>query len=245
MKTAGVLVAFEGIDGSGKGTQTKLLRKHCEEAGISCAIIGFPQYGRTPFAQAITEYLNGAFGGVAEVHPKLVSILFASDRFASKETLSRALRENSIVICDRYVASNMAHQASKVPENERQEFIRWLEEIEYGVFELPPADLTILLDMPAENAQRLVHQKSSRKVGVDFSESGQGGYTALQADIHEADVAYLGECREIYRKLCAQNVGGKWTAIAATSNGVVCDPNQIAADVWKVVNPLLTASTRQ
>lgn len=245
MIKAGVLVALEGIDGSGKGTQARLLRGRCESSGISCATIGFPQYGRTPFSQAITDYLNGAYGSASEVHPKLVSILFAADRFASKEPLASALKENALVVCDRYVASNMAHQAAKLPEGERREFVRWLEEIEYGTFGLPQADLTVLFDMPANNAQQLVRQKPSRTVGVSFSESGQGGYTALQSDIHEADAAYLEECRNVYRQLCEQSVGGKWKSISAVANGEIRGPNEIADEVWEAVSPLLTTSARQ
>jgi dTMP kinase len=242
VKQAGVLIALEGIDGSGKGTQARLLKESCESAGISCSIIGFPRYGQTPFSEAISEYLNGAYGGVSEVHPKLVSILFAADRFAVKDKLENDIRENGVVICDRYVASNMAHQAAKLPQKEREEFVQWLEEIEYQVFGLPMAGLTVFLDMPAENAQQFVHQKSSREVGVTTSESGQGGYTSLSADIHESDLGYLKSCRDVYLHLCAQGLGGRWSAIPCVKNNEVSPIDEIAKEVWREVRAVLTTS---
>jgi len=245
VKGAGVLIAFEGIDGSGKGTQARLLKDSCESAGISCSITGFPQYGRTPFAKAISEYLNGAYGGVSEVHPKLVSILFAADRFAVKEKLENDIREHSLVICDRYVASNMAHQAAKLPQDEREEFIRWLDEIEYRIFALPKADLTVFLDMPAERAQQLVHQKASREVGVTTSESGQGGYTALSADIHESDLGYLQVCRDVYLRLSEQSVGGRWSTISCVKNNEISPINEIAKEVWREVREVASPSPRK
>lgn len=244
MTDAGVLIAFEGIDGSGKGTQARLLQERCESEGISCSTIGFPQYGRTPFAEAISEYLNGAFGSVSEVHPKLVSILFAADRFAAREQLLRDIREQKVVICDRYVASNMAHQAAKLPESERDEFVRWLEDVEFGAFGLPKADLTIFLDMPAEKAQKLVHQKPSREIGVTFSEGGQGGYTSLNADIHEADLGYLKSCRDVYVRLSEQGAGGRWNTIPCVKNDEVRSANDIAQEIWSAVSAVLAPSPR-
>ena len=244
MNAAGVLVAFEGIDGSGKGTQSRLLRERCEAEGVSNFTIGFPQYGKTPFALAISEYLNGAFGSVADVHPKLISMLFAADRFASKEALLRGLSGSALVICDRYVASNVAHQAAKLPESERREFISWLEEIEYRAFGLPRADLTVLLDLPADAAQDLVRKKSSREVGAAVSESGQGGYTALKADIHEEDLSYLESCRNVYRQLAHQSTGGKWIAISCFDGSTVRPADEIADEVWQAVSALLSRSLR-
>lgn len=244
MTTAGVLIAFEGIDGSGKGTQVRLFDSRCKEAGISSSTIAFPQYGRTPFALAISEYLNGAYGGVSDVHPKLVSILFAGDRFVAKESILKGLSSNAVVLCDRYVASNMAHQAAKLPESERDEFVRWLEEVEYGAFGLPKADLTIFLDMPAEKAQELVHRKPSREIGVTFSEGGQGGYTSLDADIHEADLGYLRSCRDVYKRLSEQGIGGRWAAVPCVKNNEVRPVDEIAQDVWIVVSAALTPSPR-
>jgi dTMP kinase len=234
---AGVLIAFEGIDGSGKGTQARLLQERCESEGISCSTIGFPQYGRTPFAEAISEYLNGAFGGVSEVHPKLVSILFAADRFAAKETILGAIREQKVVLCDRYVASNMAHQGAKLSQREQEDFIRWLEEIEYRVFGLPKAALTIYLDMPAKRAQELVHKKPSREVGS--SHGSQGGYTSLKTDIHEADLDYLESCRQVYDRLREQGVGGRWIFIPCVNENEVRSAEEIAQEIWSSAMPLI------
>jgi dTMP kinase len=230
-----VFVAIEGIDGSGKATQVHLLHQRCLQEGLTCTKIAFPQYGRTPFAEAISEYLNGQFGGVRDVHPKLISVLYASDRYAAKDSLYRSIRESSIVISDRYVASNLAHQAAKLEEEERDSFIDWLSSIEYGIFDLPQADLTLYLDMPLRQANKLVHKKAVRQDHL-FSAEEQGGYTMLKEDIHEADQAYLASCRRVYDRLREKQVGGRWVSVSCLDDGEQVRPaHEISQEIWGIV----------
>ena len=233
-----MFVAIEGIDGSGKGTQAQLLYDRCLGAGLSAAKIAFPQYGKTPFAEAIKEYLNGEYGGVREVHPKLIGVLFAADRFAVREDILEAVRTKDIVVCDRYVASNMAHQAAKLPSEERNAFVKWLECIEYGIFGLPRADLTLYLDMPVRQARKLVEKKPSRAQDALFGDD-RGAYTDLKEDIHEADAEYLVACRRTYEQLAQAAIGGPWKAILGTAeDGSVRSPEAISKEIWDAVSSM-------
>src|SRR5258705_6310223 len=118
-----MLVAIEGIDGSGKGTQTQLLRDRAHQDGLTCAVFWFPQYQSNAFGRAVGKYLNGAYGRAEQVPPQLAALLYAGDRYAARNELCAALTSHDLVICDRYVPSNMAHQAAKLPPEVRPEFI--------------------------------------------------------------------------------------------------------------------------
>src|SRR5579872_3745025 len=109
-----MLIDIEGIDGSGKGTQARLLTDRLLASGVSATLVSFPRYDATLFGKAVGEFLNGEFGSLDTVHPFLVSLLFAGDRFESKAYLLEAMRTSQIVVLDRYVPSNVAHQAAKL-----------------------------------------------------------------------------------------------------------------------------------
>src|SRR6478752_4883900 len=101
---------MEGIDGSGKGTQAALLQERLNRAGTRTALLSFPRYQETAFGTQIGKFLNAEFGGLDQVHPILASLLFAGDRFESRSLIHQSLADHQIVLCDRYVASNIAHQ---------------------------------------------------------------------------------------------------------------------------------------
>jgi dTMP kinase len=185
-----MLIAIEGIDGSGKGTQAKRLVETLRGEGRSAALLGFPRYDDTFFGARVGDFLNGRFGPLAEVHPFLASLLFAGDRLESRETLQRAIAEHEYVVCDRYVSSNIAHQAAKRMGEERAELRRWIERVEYDLHSLPRADRVVLLDLPAEAARKLVAKKARRT------------YTENEADLQESDTAYQESVRRMYLELC-------------------------------------------
>ena len=108
------LVALEGIDGSGKGTQAERLVKRLSESGVAAELISFPRYQDTFFGKVAGSFLHGDFGSLEEVHPFLVSLLFAGDRFESRPLLTAALARCEVVVLDRYVAWNIAHQGLKL-----------------------------------------------------------------------------------------------------------------------------------
>lgn len=223
-----MLVAIEGIDGTGKRTQADLLRERAVRAGCQAALFSFPRYGKNAFADVVTRYLNGEFGDVRQVPPELSALLFAGDRYAAKAELLESCRQNDLVICDRYVASNLAHQASRLPEAQWSRFTTWLRAIEYGVYGLPEPDLTLLLDLPVEAASALVSRKAARE------------YTPLKADIHERDAPYLEACRRVYQALAQEPSGKPWAKIGCLgADDGLRDANDVAEDIWSLVRPRL------
>ncbi len=182
-----MLIAIEGIDGSGKGTQARQLHDRLMAEGTSAALLSFPRYSETVFGGLIGDYLNGRFGTLEQVHPLLASLLFSGDRFESLAVLRNACERHEVVILDRYVASNIAHQGSRTTAEEQPRLMELIDRIEHEVFRLPRADLTVLLDIPVETAVDLIARKKPRE------------YTDQTADLHEANVSYLeGEKIDLY-----------------------------------------------
>jgi dTMP kinase len=217
----GFLVALEGIDGSGKGTQAALLADRARAAGRSVETFSFPTYDGNPFADAVAGYLNGEFGSADEVHPELAALLYAADRFHARGALVQAIDRHDLVICDRYVASNAAHQGAKLQGDERRRLLEWLEQVEYGEFALPRPDLVVLFDTPVAVARTLVARK------------GERGYTTLEADIHEADAQHTTATREVYLELAERD---NWRLVAtANEAGELRDVEEIADEVWELV----------
>ena len=216
---------FEGIDGSGKGTQAARLAETAKARGLGVASFSFPLYDDNPFSRAIGRYLNGDLGSLDHVHPGLSALLYACDRYHARPALVRAIEENDLVVCDRYVASNLAHQGSQLEGSERDELIEWLLEVEYGEFRLPKPDLVVLLDAHPSLARQLVAQKGARS------------YTTLEADILESDEAHGDASREIYLELARRD--GWHVVETAGADAAVRDVDAIAADVWAGVEPLL------
>jgi len=194
----GKLITIEGIDGSGKGTQSRLIVDRLLEMSIPAKLYSFPSYDSTFFGKEVGSYLRGEFGTIDSVHPKLSSLLFAGDRFENKASITQDLDNGTTVVCDRYVDSNIAHQCAKLPEKERGQFSKWLEELEYGTFGMPRPDMVFLLSIPPETAREMVLRKSKRS------------YTDEKEDIHEASWDYLEKVFSIYSETALER---QWNLI--------------------------------
>jgi len=223
-----MLIVFEGIDGAGKNTQTGLLTQRVACEGLSSAVFSFPRYGLNPFARGISRYLNGEFGGLEQVAPELAALLYAGDRYATRNELLEALDTHDIVLCDRYVSSNLAHQAAKLPESERTTLMDWILEIEYDAYQLPKPDLTLFLDVPVSVSERLILERGKRS------------YTEMQADIHERAKDYLANCRDVFVQLAEHHVGGRWSRVVCTGNdGSLLPAETIGNEIWNAIRPLI------
>ncbi|MES2876172.1 MAG: hypothetical protein V4678_01755 [Patescibacteria group bacterium] len=187
----GTFIAIEGGDGSGKGTHSELLLQHMIERGLSATKISFPRYGNDS-AFYVEKYLNGAYGKADDVPADLGVLPYAIDRYAASPDIRQQLAgESAVVIADRYMASNLAHQGAKISdEQERSAFYERTKTTEYDVLGIPKPDKTIVLVMPTEHMQANVDKKAARN------------YTTLKRDIHEADAGHLDKAKSNFEELC-------------------------------------------
>lgn len=184
----GTLIAVEGGDGSGKGTQTRLLVRRLRLEGAAAVRIAFPQYGRSFFGKTVAAYLRGEFGGSGAVDPHLAAVLYAGDRYEARETMLTALAEGKVVVLDRYVDSNKVHQAANLGRGaDCAAFLKWIDTLEYGVFKLPRPDFTLYLRVPTRIAVGLIDGKSARV-----------HLRGKKRDLHEADLGHLRRAERLY-----------------------------------------------
>lgn len=186
----GHFIAIEGGDGSGKGTHTKLLTEYISNRGKDVYTVSFPQYGKES-AYYVERYLNGDYGEANDVPADLAALPFALDRFAASGMIRQYLEGDSIVISDRYMASNLAHIGTRfTAATERRVFYERTKKMEYDILGIPHPALNIVLIMPSNLAQANVDKKGKR------------AYTKLARDIHEADVDHLERAKANYEELC-------------------------------------------
>jgi dTMP kinase len=233
MMARGKLIALEGIDGSGKRTQLDLLASELDARGLATFRISFPRYDSF-YGKLVGRYLNGEFGALDAVDPHLSALLYAGDRLEAKAEIETALSAGKIVLADRYIASNMAHQSARVPPELREEFFAWLRRLEYGLYALPVEDLVIFLRVPVTEANRLVGLKPVR------------AYTTLRRDIQEADIEHLEQTAIIYDRLATE---ANWERIECinTLSGQLYSPEEIHRAVVQAVETriLSQASARR
>lgn len=224
---AGKLIAIEGIDGSGKRTQLDLLAKALTASGVPVHSTGFPHY-ESWFGKMVGQFLNGDFGALDTVDPHFAALLYAGDRFEAKHELSAALDQGKLILADRYIASNLAHQTARVPADMRDDFIAWIEHLEYDIYGLPREHRVVYLRVPPAQAQALVAKKSAR------------GYTSAKQDLQESSLRHLENAAAMYDILSQRP---NWTTIECfdLQRSAMRTPESIAADLVAIVEPLLGA----
>lgn len=177
----GKLIVIEGVDASGKATQTKLLYEYLKEKYNKVEKIEFPDY-ESPSSSLVKMYLSGEFGKNAEdISPYIASTFFAADRYASYKTKWEKLyNDGYIIIADRYVTANMIHQASKFDNlKDKEKFLSWLEDFEYNLYSLPVPTLKFFLNVPPDVSFELMRERLNK-----FTEKEE-------KDIHESNKEYL------------------------------------------------------
>ena len=219
----GKLIVIEGTDGSGKSTQFRLLTEAVAASGREFRKLVFPQYQEESSA-LIRMYLGGQFGDKpSDVNAYAASAFYAVDRYASyKKVWGDWYEGGGLVLSDRYTTSNAVHQASKEPETQRGEFLRWLYEFEYDKLGLPKPDLTIYLDVPTAYTEQLLRAREAA--------------TNTRADIHEQDLGYLANCREMGRA-AARFYG--WTVIDCVRDGKMRSIEDIHQEIYSHVKACL------
>lgn len=179
----GKLMVIDGLDGCGKSTQLVLLDEYLHQLGTVYKQISFPDYDQ-PSSALVKMYLGGELGGsAAAVNAYAASSFYAVDRYASYTRFWRKEYEDGLpIVAARYVTSNAIHQMTKLPREEWDAFLEWLEDYEYNKLGLPKPDCVVFLDMPIEVSQRLMEQR--------YDGDNE------KKDIHERDLSYLHQCRE-------------------------------------------------
>jgi dTMP kinase len=226
MKTRGVLLVLEGSDGAGKTTQFNLLRERLKAVGYDVATFDFPRYehGSSYF---VKKYLNGEYGPASEISPYTASLFYALDRFEAAKDIRQELEAGKIVLCNRYVGSNMAHQGAKFEDPvEQRGFFVWEDNLEYRLLDIPRPDTNLFLRVPAEVSFELIKNKAERQ------------YTAKVHDEHEADINHLKKAVSTYDLLC-QLFPKDFSAIECTKNDKILSIPEISNLVWAKIQPLL------
>ena len=216
---AGKFIVIEGLDGSGKATQTEILKNTLEVEGETVKKLTFPDYDNESSA-LVKMYLGGEFGdNPDDVNAYAASAFYTVDRIASYLKFWKKDYENgACILADRYSTSNIIYQMSKLPESEWDSFIEFQEDFEYNKINVPKPDLIIYLDVEPDVSQKLM----SKRYSGDESKK----------DLHEKNVNFLLECRNsaLY---AADKLG--WVKISCTRNGEMRSIEEIAEDILKVI----------
>jgi len=228
MNKLGKFIVIDGTDGSGKTTQLKILEDKLKALGLDVETADFPQYGQKS-AGAVEEYLSGKYGNADEVGPYRASIFYAIDRYDASFKIQEWLKAGKIVLCNRYVAANMAHQGGKIDNGiERKIYFNWLHDLEYNIFSIPRPDMVLILHMPAKEAQKLA-------VGADAQ--SRKTYNKGQKDIHEKDLNHLLNAEKVYLEI-ATNFSN-FELIECAVKKKILSLEEISDKVWASVNRLL------
>jgi len=227
----GIFIAIEGGDGSGKRTHSELLLEHMRGRDHRASKVSFPRYGNDS-AYYVEQYLSGAYGQTNDVPADLGALAYAIDRYAASAELHQELaRSDSVVIADRYMASNLAHQGAKIAERAaRRTFYQRTKATEYDLLGIPKPTLTIVLLMPTQHMQTNIDARASR--------------TSQARDIHEADADHLAKAKANFEELC-QLYPSEFTAInCAAGSGAMRPIEDIQAEIRVLTDKQLALSGR-
>ena len=221
----GKLIVIDGTDGSGKATQTKLLIKRLQKTGRRVKYVDFPQYGKKS-AGPIEDYLNGHYGTAEELGAYIPSMFFAVDRYAASKQIRKYLKDGFVVISNRYVTANMAHQGGKIKSaKDREKFYNWLDELEYTFFKIPKPNLGIILHLPAKISAKLL-----KKRGPTYYIGSKKG------DIHEKSSEHLRAAEKIYQHIAEKF---RYPVVEGYVDGKLQTPDEIHEKVYKIVKKYL------
>lgn len=216
----GKLIIIEsGSDASGKATQSKKIYERLKDEGYKCIKVTFPDYDNESSA-LVKMYLRGDFGSNAnEVSPYIASTFYAADRYASFKTKwEEFYNSGGIIISDRYTTSNMVHQAAKMEEAEKEEFLKWLYDLEFNIYGIPKPDEVIFLDVDPHVSKKLMENRLNKFTGQE------------KKDIHESDADYL---IKSYNNSLSIADRYKWKVIKCSNNGVLRSINDIHEEVYR------------
>ncbi len=225
----GKLIVIDGTDGSGKATQVDLLAKRLKKEGKKVQIVDFPEYDNNFFGKFIGECLTDEKYKFKETHPKIISVLYAADRWESKKKIEGWLAKGYVVIANRYVSANQIHQGGKVKTaKERKEFLSWLDTMEHKVFGIPRPSIVVYLSVPLAVSQRLMAERDAAQ---------NRAYKGAKKDVHESDPKHLEDARKSAVKLVREL--NNFKEIVCVEKKQLLSREDVHAKVYELVKPLV------
>lgn len=227
-----MFIVLEGLDGAGKSTQVQLLRRLLADRGVRSEYIHFPRFDAPVYGDLIARFLRGEFGGVDEVNPYLVALLYAGDRAEAASQIRQWLSEGRAVVLDRYVWSNVGYQCAKLPAGEpRERLAQWILDLEFGHNALPRPDVSLFLDVPFAFTER----KLSEQREGDDRRYLQGAH-----DIHEDALDLQRAVREVYLSMASRDASLR-VVDCSDSRGGMAAPERIFDKLRTILTPILDA----
>ncbi|MBQ2809575.1 MAG: thymidylate kinase [Clostridia bacterium] len=218
----GKFIVIDGLDGSGKGTQTDILVEKLRSEGKRVRTLSFPIY-ESDSSLFVRMYLDGKLGkSPSDTNAYSASMFFACDRYISYKTdwINDILDPDTYVIANRYTSANAVHQLSKLPREEWDDFLKWLWDFEFGKIGLAVPDATIYLELPPKLSLSLVRSRSAE--------------TGRKMDIHELDTSYMEKCYDAALFSC-ERLG--WVKIKCYDGDAIRTIDDIAGEIYeKVLN---------
>ena len=218
----GKLIVLDGGDGSGKTTQAKLLVVRLKKRGISVKFFSFPRYEESFFGELVARYLRGELGKIDQVSPYLIALAYADDRAQTRVEMEELLAKGGVVLCDRYTTSSQAHLSANLPEAKREEFISWIDELEYNQHKMPRPDKVIYLYVPWQVGRKITIQGANSRA-----------YSKTE-DIHEKSNHHRIEAEKMYLKFVSEH--RNWNLIDCIENGKLLPIDDIARKLDKLIN---------
>jgi dTMP kinase len=230
VKRSGLFIVIDGSDGTGKKTQHQRLLERLETEGIPSKAVDFPQYGQ-PSAYFVQQYLDGNYGSLDDVSPEQASLFYAVDRFEARKDIDEALSRGEVVVANRFTASNMGHQGAKVADTrKREELIRWIDNLEHNILQIPRPDTNFILTIPHGLAQANI---DNRAIKDD-----------RKHDLHEADPDFMRRSIDIYDEL-SQIFPGSFVLIdSARDESTMKSVDEIHQVIWREVTGRLKVGVR-
>ena len=209
----GKFIVFEGADGTGKTTQAKLLFDYLKKKKKDTVFFSFPNY-KSAWGKMVRRYLDGEFGGVDEVSPYLASMLYAGDRLLESGRIKKWQKVGKTIICDRYMVSNIAHQAAKIKDKKLKiKYIKWLENLEYVENKIPKPDFSVLLANPQNVAQKFMRMRT--------------------LDIHEKNVSYQKKVAKAFEDYAKQNKN--WVVVSNTRGDKLKKIDEVHKEILEIL----------
>ena len=226
-----MFIVLEGVDGSGKSTQIANLQRMFAEQGIPTQYLHFPRFDAPYFGDLIARFLRGERGSIEQVDPYIVAMLYAGDRRDAAAMIRGWMDEGKVVICDRYVYSNIGYQCAKVADvAEREKLREWILSLEYDYFAIPRPDVSLFLDVPFAFTERKLIQ--------EVREGDDRAYLNGKKDIHEQSLDLQRAVRQVY--IDAAEHDENMFVVDCSSEGEMAAPEVIFERIKRIVNNHIT-----